>query len=392
MKILYVVDYYQPELGYSEYYIPHELHRMGHTVWILSSNYYFPFPNYGSTSGKILGPRKHHAGRYTQKDGVKVIKEKLRFEIFTRAIFFNHEKYVRELRPDIVIVNKSSGFNVIRMAQLKKRWRYKLLSYDAHLPSGFYAVGNIYSKRIFYGLFRLFFSRLLNNEVDKFVAVQEATEEIMREFYGQTNIVHIPLGTDTKRFHFSESARNAVRSALKLKKNDVVALYSGKLIETKGTKLLFSAFNVIAKRYPQLHLLLVGNGAEEYMEACFGEVSPSLHSRIHIVGFQPNEKLYRFYSAADFGVWPLEESTAMNDLMACGRPFIANNTIGARVRLSNRNALLYNKADVRDLAAKMSKFVKEGKLRREMGKRGHALVEKKLTWRKIVLEYLSYVS
>lgn len=392
MNILYVVDYYQPALGYSEYYIPHELAKMGHTVWILTSNYYFPFPNYEKTSGKILGPREHKAGKTIQKDGVIVYKEKLRFEIFTRAIFFNHEKYIKKLKPDLVIVNKAAGYNVIRMAQLKSKWGYKLLSYDAHLPSGFYAVGNIFAKRMFYFIFRILFSQLLNTRVDKFVAVQEDTEEIMRDFYGLENIAHIPLGTDISRFKYSAYADVHIRKSLGIKKSDCVIVYSGKLIPTKGTHILFKAFGILAKKYRHAHLLLIGNGTKEYMDECYAFLDVSVRSRVHPVGFQDNAQLFKFYSASNFGVWPLEESTAMNDLMACKRPFIANDTIGARVRISNKNAFLYKKGDEKDLSKKMEKWVANAKLCRSMGERGYDLIQKKLTWRKIVKEYLKYVS
>lgn len=390
MKILYVVDYYQPQFGYSEYFIPKILSEMGHTVWILTSNYYYPFPDYETTSGRLLGPRKQESGIFRQ-GRIIVIKEELKAEIFTRAVISHHERYVRFFKPDLVIVNKSAGYNVLRIAQLKKRYGYKLLSYDAHLPSGFLAVGNLYLKEVFYFLFRLFFARMLNKQVDTFVAVQEGTVEIMTKYYGQKNVIHIPLGTDTDTFYFSPKKREEIRTELKLTKDDFLIVYSGKVITTKGVDILFEAFNKLKMRYANMHLLIVGTGKKEYLDYCFSKVDSSAKKHISVVGFKNNNELYAYYSASEVGVWPLEESTSMNDIAACGRPFIANDTVGVSVRFSNNNAYKYRKGDANHLASVIEKLYLHPKLREEMGHNGYELIRTKLSWRVIVEKYLSYV-
>lgn len=390
MKILYVVDYYQPQLGYSEYFIPQELKRKGHTVTILTSNYYYPFPNYDETAGKILGPRRQAAGAF-KLDGIQVIKEPMRLEIFTRAIFGNHERHIQRLKPDLVIVNKSAGYNTIRIAQLKAKHGYRFLSYDAHLPSGFLAVGNQYAKEVFYWLFRTLFASLINTQADALVAVQEDTKIIMNRYYGQKNVIHIPLGTDTRRFYFDSQAGKKIRTKLGIKSRDFVVIYTGKIIKTKGVLLLFKALSLLWSRGLKIQLILVGNGNQKYMEKCYLQVPEAYHRFIHHIGFTQNKDLFRYYSAANVGVWPLEESTAMNDAAACELPFIANNTIGARVRLSNNNALVYKRGNVKDLARKIEYLYTHRSEAKKMGKRGKALIDSKLSWSRVVDEYLSHV-
>lgn len=389
MKILFVADYYQPQLGYSEYHIPHQLKKKGHTVKILTSNYYYPFPDYEHTSGKILGPRQQKAGIFNQW-GIPVIKEKLLFEVFTRAIIGNHRKHLAQFKPDLVIVNKSSSFNIIRMAQLKREFGYTLITYDTHLPSGFYATGNLVVKKVFYFLFRIFFARLLEREVDVFIAGQEKTVEIMRDFYGQPNAIHIPLGTDTFRFYYDPTARMKIRKRLSIPKQSFVTLYSGKLIKTKGIHILAKAFLKLLKKHDDMFLILVGNGSDEYLSSCFTGFTAQEMEKVKIVGFQKNEELYQYYSAADVGAWPLEESTAMNDLAACEVPFIANDTIGAQTRIQNNNAVLYKKGDSNDLAKKIELLYNNPAKRKRMGRNGYQLIKEQLSWEKIVDKYLAY--
>ncbi len=389
MKILYVVDYFQPQLGYCEYFIPKQLRDLDHEVSILTSNYFYPFPNYLETAGKLLGNRKQECGIF-DFEGMTLIKQKLRAELFTRAIFFGHEEVLEKIRPDLVIVNKSAGFNVIRMAQLKKKFGYRLLSHDAHLPSGFFAVGNIALKNFFYYLFRKLFANLLNKEVDFFIAVQEDTEIIMRKYYGLKNIVHIPLGTDTKRFTFDKRSKEMIRKENKINLTDFVIIYTGKIIATKGIHILFDAFQKLIVNHSSIHLLIIGAGPNDYLETCFLHVDKQYHKNIHILGFKENKELYKYYSAADIGVWPLEESTAMNDCMACGVPFIANDEVGVKVRLSNNNALLYKKNNSTDLVSKIELLIINKKKLEFLKRNSLNLVKNKLSWLAVVKEYLRY--
>jgi glycosyltransferase involved in cell wall biosynthesis len=80
---------------------------------------------------------------------------------------------------------------------------------------------------------------------------------------------------------------------------------------------------------------------------------------------------------------------SMIDADGCNLPFIVNHTIGARVRLSNNNALLYKKGEEEDLAKKIEYLYLNPSIRKQMGKRGRQLVQKKLSWSKIAKEYIS---
>lgn len=388
MKVLLAIDYYQPQLGYSEGFIVRGLKKLGHEVTVLTSNYYFPFPDYEQTSGKILGPRCQASGT-KMEEGVTVIREPMRFELFARAILGNHEKNLKAIKPDIIIADKVMGYNTIRFAQLKKKYGYKLVSYESHLPSEFYRE-KVVLKKLLYGLFKMLFSGLLNNQIDKLIAVQSGTVEVMRDFYGiRKEIDVIPLGTDIERFRFDKNERERVRKKYQISNNDFVILYTGKLIESKGVDILFNAFNKLCPKYPNIKLILVGDGKEEYFQKCFSGLEEKFWERVIRAGFFPPEELYKFYSAADVAIWPLQESTSMNDSAACSLPFIANDTLGERVRVSNDNALLYKKGDTKDLAEKIEYLYKNPVIRKKMGENGRMLAENKLSWDSIAKRYLT---
>ena len=70
MKILHIINYFQPQLGYQEYFLAKEQVKMGHKVYVVTSNLYFPFPNYEQTFQNILGPRKFNPGN-KNIDGIR---------------------------------------------------------------------------------------------------------------------------------------------------------------------------------------------------------------------------------------------------------------------------------------------------------------------------------
>ena len=54
MKILHIVDYLMPNMGYQEFILP-KFNANNNEVIILTGNAYYPIPNYNQTWKKFLG-------------------------------------------------------------------------------------------------------------------------------------------------------------------------------------------------------------------------------------------------------------------------------------------------------------------------------------------------
>lgn len=388
MKILIVIDYFQPQLGYSENFFSKEFVKAGNTVWILTSNYYFPFPDYDKTMKGTLGPRKTKIGEQNL-DGIKVIRKKLLFEIFARAVFGGHEEILQIFNPDMVLVNKSAGFSAVKLTLLKDKYNFKLFCYDSLLLSEL-TRGNVLIKKFCYFLFKLFFAGLLNSKVDKFISVQEGTIRVMQKYFGiKKKIDLIPLGTDIKLFRFDKIEKEKLRKKYLIKEDDFVVLYAGKVIESKGVHLLYQALDLLWQKYKNIKLAIVGEGTKDYLNTCFSYIDKKFLNNVVMIPFQPVHELYKFYSMADCAVWPLQDSTSMNDAASCSLPFIANDTLGDKLKISNGNALLYKKNDFYDLAKKIEYLFQNHEIRAQMGKKGRRLAESKLDWAKLAKQYLT---
>jgi glycosyltransferase involved in cell wall biosynthesis len=272
---------------------------------------------------------------------------------------------------------------------LKLTHQFRFIGVDSHLPSEFNS-GSIWLKKLFYATFRFFFSSLLNQQLDKAIAVQEGTLEIINHYYGITkNVQLVSHGTNTDQYTFSAKSRQMVRRQLSISANEFVIIYTGKIIPAKGVDILVKAFTWLSKKYSDMTLLLVGAGPQEYLDQMFNQLDKATKAKIKVTGFQDHTKLPGYYSAAELAVWPLQESMAMIDAASCSVPFIANHTLGAKERVANQNALLYKQDDERDLANKIESLYLDPNQRKAMGRRGRELVEKSFSWNQVAERYLA---
>lgn len=386
MKILIVSDYFQAQIGYAKPQVAKALQATGHTVEVLTSDRYFPFHNYNTSVKKTIGPRVRAVGT-KKENGITVTRKKTLFEFFTRAYFEDLELEIQRRKPELLIVVGMSSPSMVRVARLKENNTFKLVAVDSHLPSELNH-GNTVLKDIFYWVFRTFFSRIITKSLDLCIALQDDTAKVIKETYGiKTPVTIVPNGTNIDQFQFTKTGAAQVKKKYNIPIDAVVILYSGKIIKEKGVLLLAKTFKEIKTQQKNAYLLLVGDGPKEYLDQ-IKNVLQEHKSSYTITGFQPHESMQNFYSAADIAVWPLQESLAMVDAAACSIPFIANDTLGDKTRISNNNALLYKKNDRDDLADKISTLVIDKKLRVAMGKRGRKLVEDTLSWNALCLRFI----
>jgi glycosyltransferase involved in cell wall biosynthesis len=386
MKIVHVIDYFQPQLGYQETFLPREQSRLGHEVYMVTSDRYQPLIY--SENKKVLGPRIKGAGFFVE-EGIQVWRLKTLFEVPHAIWVRGLESKIRELAPDVVIVHGIVNLSALRIARLKKRLRNVKLIYDDHMAF----VASRSKLRVLYPLFERTFSPQIQKSADALVGVSHTSKLFMHEKYGMPleRIAVIPLGADAELFRFDAAARGEMRSQLGLNEADTVFIYVGKLVPAKGPHLLVDAAIRLAGGHGDLKVLLLGGGQQSYIEEMRQNVrAAAVEDRFIWHDAVSNKELYRFYSAADVAVWPREASLSMMEAMACGLPIIISSSSEVTDRVESDNGLTYSSDDSADLARQMEKLL-DPKLRREMGANGRKFVEEKLNWTAIAKQFLDLV-
>lgn len=101
-----------------------------------------------------------------------------------------------------------------------------------------------------------------------------------------------------------------------------------RLSEQKNHALLLKGFAAIAKEYPDLHLLILGEG-EKRAELEAEALSLALDEQVHFLGYRND--IYRYYAASDFFVSTstIEGlSIAYIEALAAGLPILSTKTSG----------------------------------------------------------------
>jgi glycosyltransferase involved in cell wall biosynthesis len=149
-------------------------------------------------------------------------------------------------------------------------------------------------------------------------------------------------------------------------------LYVGRLAPEKDVATLVRSLGVLAERFPQFQLSIIGEGGER---GRLELLSRDLHleDQVQFLGRVTEARLLRTYQESDLFVLPSSaelEGKALLEAMACGKPvLVANAPDSASRYLVSENGLLFEPGNHVDLACKIECLWKDSAARKEMGKK-----------------------
>jgi glycosyltransferase involved in cell wall biosynthesis len=165
-----------------------------------------------------------------------------------------------------------------------------------------------------------------------------------------------PHAIDNDRFKIDHADEvSELRSALKIKEEDILILFAGKFEPVKNIEFLLSAF-VYLKR-PGVHLLLVGNGIDEAALKAQAAAT-EMADNIHFLDFKNQSYMPVLYQAVDLFCLPsLSESwgLSINEAMACGKAILASDKVGCAADLVKEglNGCIFKTGDMNSLTEKL---------------------------------------
>lgn len=387
MRIVHLVDYFQPRLGYQEYYLAKEHQEMGHQVVVVTSDRYFPFPDYERTVARVLGPRKLRPGRFVE-DGLSVWRLPVWVEYArsSQVVVRDLDTALRALRPEVVHCHGVFTPSAFLATWLKRALGYVLV-YDNHAGDFNTNLHGTPLKRLYYRtVLATVIIPKVRAEADCIVAVGDGQQILVCREFGlrPEQVPVIPLGADTERFSFDPAKRREARRGLGIADSDVVAVHAGKLTPNKDVHLLLEAMAPLMRQDPGLKLLLVGNADHSYrltLEAAIG--GADLGRQVTWKGMVPASELPGIYCAADIGVWPGNHSNSIEEAMSVGLPVVLPESISRETRmahlLSNGNGLGFPRGNVEALGERIRLLAGDPALRKLMGSRSRQLVERELS-------------
>lgn len=392
MKIVHLVDYFMPQLGYQECLLA-KYHAKKHVVTILTSDKYYPFPNYKESYQKMMGNRQQKTGE-EEKNNYKINRLKSYFEIpsSTLILYKGILKELKKIKPDIIICHGLIKPTIFWACLYKRQNPQCRLIGDHHEAIYNTNLKDSFLKRVYLLLWKFFLKPRILRYADKLIATGPDEKDFaVKHLFGEKNadkIEIISLGADEEKFFIDEKKRNKMRKSFRLKDDDVLILNAGKLNQSKKSLELLEVFEKIHQVNPNTYLMFVGGGDENYLQKMRDFIkTKQLNKNVFLQSFIPNDKLPDYLNLADIGCWPGSRSNVFWEALACGLPLILEKRAYTEELISNDNGQQVE--NLLDLENTLRDFVVDKNLRKKMSQNSKELFQKKFSYTKLSEEFLS---
>lgn len=206
----------------------------------------------------------------------------------------------------------------------------------------------------------------------------------------------IIYGVDPKIFRPDRAGSLKLRKQFAIDKNTIIILGVGRLVAKKGFRFLIESAPQVLQKYNKVVFIIVGDGDQkEELENL--AVKLKVKEKFLFPGMIDYHSLIDFYNLADIFILPSirddsgnldDQSVAVVEAMACGKPIITTNFPGYRLVVEDGvNGFLVPEKNSLKIADALIKLIKSQQLRERMGKKSRQLVVEKFSWDKIGQKY-----
>lgn len=199
------------------------------------------------------------------------------------------------------------------------------------------------------------YTKTILKSLDTLTAVSDAASEYVSALSTRSPVI-VPNGIDIEKYQPAKSA--------KVKKTRTI-LYVGRLEKRKGVKYLLAAFKILAEKYPDLKLIIAGDGTDRLKLEAF--VRDKQVPRVTFKGFVSEKtKIKLMQEAAVFcspAIYGESFGIVLLEAMAAGTVVVAANNPGYSAVLKDRGAIsIVNPKAIGVLASRIEVFLNDQEL------------------------------
>lgn len=382
MRIVLITESFSKQMGYMENCLPTYFAKLGAEVHVIATDLppYHQLPEYQTIFGDFTGTERLIPGTVEEFNGFTLHIVPHRKQLGYARLIGLKEKLI-SLRPDIVQTKSAVGWIPLDAAHAKKRGGYVLFTAN-HTSESVFPLATrrafpwdpeLIKCRITRTIPGIYTSRF----IARCVCPTDDCVDIAVRFMGvpRDKTDMCPLGVETDLFYPVRTAedrdrRAALRAEWGVAEDEIVCIYTGKLMESKDPAILAAAVEELRATGEPYRAVFYGNGPERDRVASFPNsvVRP----------FVPYRELPDKYRAADLAVWPTQITTSMLDAAACGLPLVVHDELIARERIDG-NGITFRLNDREDLKRVLLEL-KPAEVRKAMGAIGAERMLQLYSW------------
>lgn len=380
MKVLHIEDRFHPGMGYQINFFA-KYHHPGYEFHILTSD----SPRLWTASDASEDLRSVDES-FEREYNVTIhrlpsaLDRRSRQNLWLKGL----TGAIRKVSPDILYVHTIESYTSLRILMNRRILRKYSLFFDTHALLNQFGEGM--KSRLFQWIMKGLVGRRISRFKGKVFATVPENRMILEKMYGVPgdHILYSPIGTDLSIFSYNPGSRNSLRQEEEVDGQGTVLLYTGKMNYRKNPHLILEAVSLIEEKITSpLYLIFVGAADSEYRDRNMGMKFKSSHIGVKFIPAVPVSELYRWYSMADFAVFPSENTLSALDAQACRLPVIMQSDMTNRERLE-KGGLTYEQGNMKDLSEKILTMIDNPEQRMRIGREGETFVRGAYDYRKIV--------
>ncbi len=282
------------------------------------------------------------------------------------------ERQIQEFQPDIII-----AFGLLNAYVGSKAAKKHGIPFVYYLIDVLYA---LIPEKIFQKLGKMIKKRTLQRS-DLVITINQRLRELAIELGADENkTMVIDAGIDLKQFN-PERDFSTLKEKYHIQKEDTVLFFMGWIYHFAGIKEVARELGENKHKYPNIKLLVVGDG-DAYDDLLHIQEKYDLQDQLILTGKQPYELIPDFLALADIALLPAyQDEEIMQDIvpiklyeyMAMSKPVIVTRLPGIAMEFEDGHGLHYidHSREVLPLASKM----KDANMIQEEGRKARKFVE-----------------
>jgi glycosyltransferase involved in cell wall biosynthesis len=296
MRILHVTPFYPPAIGGISnmvFNVCRELMSFNHDIHII-------------TSRNII-----ERGNYEQRKSVNVTEIRSIHLLGWPYSTLRNFSFPADIGFKIDAMIKDGGYDVVHVHghHYPLCWIALNSAHKRKIPTvlslhGTYALNpaNLGGKSTIEDLFNKYLFKRILRRSDFVIGLTKQNIEYARKFSSPINKFRIiPNGVDSAKFRTNLHRKKEYRAKLNISEPKLVVLFVGRFDESKGALNFVQAAELLLRNHDtKFEVIMVGKGRLK------GEISQIANriKNIHILDWQPAEKIHEIYIAADIFVLP----------------------------------------------------------------------------------------